>query len=61
MAKINNDILTLWKQLTPEKKVQVLERIYLKALGVELEPLRLEEMHPRTCRVDEVPPSVKGA
>lgn len=61
MANIDNDILTLWKQLAPEEKVQILERIRIKALGVELEPLRLEELHPRDCRINEIPPQIKGA
>lgn len=44
MADLDNDILKLWKQLTPEEKQMVLRRITQKASGIQLEPIRLEEL-----------------
>ena len=44
MADLDNDILKLWKQLTPEEKQMVLRRITQKASGIHLEPIRLEEL-----------------
>lgn len=49
MANLDNDILESWKKLTPEEKRMVLERIRLKAAGVHLPPIRLEDLHSRTC------------
>ena len=60
MTKLECDILAEWKTLTPEEKQKVLQRITMKASGVELEPLRLEELHPRTRRI-EVLSTVKDA
>jgi hypothetical protein len=48
VANLDNDILESWKKLTTEEKRMVLERIRLKAAGVKLEPIQLEDLHPRT-------------
>jgi predicted Fe-S protein YdhL (DUF1289 family) len=60
VTKLECDILAEWKKLTTEEKQKVLQRITMKASGIELEPLRLEELHPRTRRI-EVLPTVKDA
>lgn len=48
MSKLDSEILDMWKQLTHEDKQMILRRIREKASGIHVEPIKLEDLHPRT-------------